>query len=139
MTHSYHIHGMTCNGCRSHVEEVLSKVESVLKATVNLEKAEATIEMESPIPIEIFQEALKSDGAQFSIHTGGTHHHPEKKRVNNPKAKALVSFIVPCTAKAIKPTINLVIVLFAEWIWLKNKIFCREQQRNGPVLCTLKL
>ena len=31
---------MTCNGCRSHVEETLSKVEGVSKATVDLEKAE---------------------------------------------------------------------------------------------------
>ena len=45
MKHTYHIHGMTCNGCRSHVEETLSKVEGVSKATVDLEKAEATIEM----------------------------------------------------------------------------------------------
>ncbi|MET2985956.1 heavy metal translocating P-type ATPase [Aureibaculum conchae] len=68
MKHTYHIHGMTCNGCRTHVEETLSKVEGVSKATVNLEKAEATIEMESHIPIETFQEALKIDGDRYSIH-----------------------------------------------------------------------
>ena len=34
---------MNCNGCRSHVEEILSKVEGVSKAKVDLEKAEATI------------------------------------------------------------------------------------------------
>ena len=45
MKHTYHIHGMTCNGCRSHVEEILSKVEGVSKATVDLQNAEATIEM----------------------------------------------------------------------------------------------
>ena len=59
MKHTYHIHGMTCNGCRSHVEETLSKVEGVSKATVNLEKAEATIEMESHIPIRDISESLK--------------------------------------------------------------------------------
>ena len=58
MKHSYHIHGMTCNGCRNHVEETLSKVEGVSEATVDLDKAEATIEMESHIPIEKFQEAF---------------------------------------------------------------------------------
>ena len=31
---------MTCNGCRSHVEEALSKVKGVSKATVDLKKAE---------------------------------------------------------------------------------------------------
>ena len=61
MQHIYHIHGMTCNGCRSHVEETLSKVEGVTKATVDLKKAEATIDMGSHIPIEKLQEALKND------------------------------------------------------------------------------
>ncbi|MBQ0768921.1 MAG: copper-translocating P-type ATPase [Bizionia sp.] len=68
MKHIYHIHGMTCNGCRSHVEKTLSEVEGVSKATVDLEKAEATIEMASHISIETFQEALKNDGGSYSIH-----------------------------------------------------------------------
>lgn len=55
MKHTYHIHGMTCNGCRSHVEETLSKVKGISKVTVNLEKAEATIEMEKHIPIKPFK------------------------------------------------------------------------------------
>lgn len=95
MTHSYHIHGMTCDGCRSHVEETLSKVEGVSKATVDLEKEEATIEMGSHIPIEIFQEALKSDGAQYSIHVAGLHHHPEEKKVEKPKSKGTGVFYCP--------------------------------------------
>ena len=44
MKHTYHIHGMTCNGCRNHVEQTLSKIEGVTNASVDLEKAEATIE-----------------------------------------------------------------------------------------------
>lgn len=79
MTHTYDIKGMTCDGCRSHVEETLSEVDGVLEATVNLEKAEATIEMESHIPIERFQEALKNDGGTYSIHTVGAHLHVEAK------------------------------------------------------------
>lgn len=79
MKHTYHIHGMTCDGCRSHVEETLSKVEGVLEAIVSLEKAEATIEMESHIPIETFQEALKNDGGTYSIHPVGAHQHIEAK------------------------------------------------------------
>jgi Cu+-exporting ATPase len=80
MKHTYHIHGMTCNGCRSHVEETLSKMDGVSKATVNLEKAEATIEMKHHIPIETFQEALKKDGGKYSIHRPGEHnHHSEAK------------------------------------------------------------
>jgi Cu2+-exporting ATPase len=59
---------MTCNGCRSHVEQTLSKVDGVIHISVNLEKAEAAIEMESHIPIETFQKALQDDGGSYSIH-----------------------------------------------------------------------
>ncbi|MFD1613721.1 heavy metal translocating P-type ATPase [Gelatiniphilus marinus] len=96
MKHTYHIHGMTCNGCRTHVEETLSKVKGVSKATVNLEKAKATIEMESHIPIEKFQEALKNDGGRYSIHKQGEHHHHlEDKKENQPKAKGTGTFYCP--------------------------------------------
>lgn len=69
MTHIYNIKGMTCNGCRSHVEKTLNKVEGVSKAEVDLEKAEAVIEMKSHIPLETFQQALKDDGGKYSIST----------------------------------------------------------------------
>ena len=64
MKHTYHIHGMTCNGCRSHVEEVLSEVEGVSKASVNLVNAEATLEMESHISLATFQKALKTNNSR---------------------------------------------------------------------------
>ncbi|QAA81634.1 copper-translocating P-type ATPase [Aequorivita sp. H23M31] len=67
MTHTYKINGMTCNGCRSHVEKTLSEVEGVSNASVNLEKAEATIEMDKHIPLEVFQKALEDDGGRYSI------------------------------------------------------------------------
>ena len=96
MKHTYHIHGMTCNGCRSHVEETLSKVDGVSKVTVDLEKAEATIEMESHIPIEKFQEALKADGGQYSIHQNSEHQHThDKKKVEKPKGQGTGTFYCP--------------------------------------------
>ncbi|WP_178984906.1 heavy metal translocating P-type ATPase [Winogradskyella helgolandensis] len=96
MKHTYHIHGMTCNGCRSHVEETLYKVVGVSKATVNLEKAEATIEMESHIPIETFQEALKKDGDRYSIHKQGEQHqHSNDKKKEQPKGKGTGTFYCP--------------------------------------------
>ncbi|WP_179354335.1 heavy metal translocating P-type ATPase [Winogradskyella vidalii] len=95
MKHTYHIHGMTCNGCRSHVEETLSKVEGVSKASVDLEKAEATIEMESHIPIERFQEALKKDGGKYSIHKLGEHLHTKVEKEKQPKGKGTGTFYCP--------------------------------------------
>jgi len=94
MKHTYHIHGMTCKGCRSHVEETLSKVKGVSKATVNLEKAEATIEMESHIPLETFQEALKNDGDRYSIHKLDEKPTQDKK-VKTPKGKGTGTFYCP--------------------------------------------
>ena len=91
MQHTYHIHGMTCNGCRSHVEKILSKVDGVTKASVDLEKAEAAIEMEKHIPIETFQKALKDDGDTYSIHPLGEREEQEprpnrfQKPVRSPK------------------------------------------------------
>ncbi|WNH12446.1 heavy metal translocating P-type ATPase [Thalassobellus suaedae] len=95
MKHTYHIHGMTCNGCRSHVEQTLSKVKGVSKASVDLEKAEAIIEMESHIPMDTFQEALKKDGGRYSIHKLGTHHHSEEKKEEKPKGKGTGTFYCP--------------------------------------------
>lgn len=58
---------MTCNGCRGHVEQTLNEVVGVSKASVNLEKAEAVIEMEKHIPLKVFEKALEDDGGSYSI------------------------------------------------------------------------
>jgi Cu2+-exporting ATPase len=58
---------MTCNGCRGHVENTLSEIEGVSKASVNLEKAEAVIEMEKHISLNVFEKALEDDGGRYSI------------------------------------------------------------------------
>lgn len=96
MKHTYHIHGMTCNGCRKHVEETLSKVQGVSKVAVDLEKAEATIEIEKHIHLETFQEALKNDGGRYSIHNlGEHHHHSEPKQHDKPNGKGTGVFYCP--------------------------------------------
>ena len=108
MKHTYHIHGMTCNGCRTHVEKTLSKVDGVIDVLVDLEKSEAVIEMESHIPIESFQEALKQDGGSYSIHKSGKHHHKDdsakvntehsrstKAKKQKPKGKGTGTFYCP--------------------------------------------
>ena len=60
MKHTYIVTGMTCNGCRASVEDALNKIPKVEKASVNLEKSEATIEMSQHISIESLQNALPS-------------------------------------------------------------------------------
>lgn len=94
MKHTYHIHGMTCNGCRGHVEETLSNIEGVINATVNLEKSETVIETKSHIALEIFQEALKKDGGRYSIHNVGEHVQTSKKQTQ-PKGQGTGVFYCP--------------------------------------------
>ena len=103
MIHTYHIHGMTCNGCRNHVEETLSKLEGVSKVTVDLDKAEATIKMKSHISIETFQEALKKSGDKYSIHNQGEHHHySQAKKKMQAKGKGTGTFYCPMHCEADK-------------------------------------
>lgn len=94
MKHTYHIHGMTCNGCRNHVEQILTKVDGVNHVSVNLEKAEAIIEMEKHIALEKFQQALKEDGGSYSIHTKGAQ-HPVHKKIEKPKGQGTGTFYCP--------------------------------------------
>ncbi|WP_396633277.1 heavy metal translocating P-type ATPase [Maribacter sp. R86514] len=79
MKNTYQIHGMTCNGCRGHVEQTLVKISGVSNAAVNLEKAEAVLEMENEIPLKTLQAAMKADGGHYSIHELGAHVHEATK------------------------------------------------------------
>lgn len=78
MTHIYSISGMSCNGCRTHVEEALSNTKGVTKATVNLQKAEAVIEMKQHIPLGTLRKALKSLEGNYDISLPGESVHTHK-------------------------------------------------------------
>ncbi|MCO4821300.1 MAG: copper-translocating P-type ATPase [Flavobacteriaceae bacterium] len=95
MKHRYHIHGMTCNGCRGHVEATLSKVEGVSKAIVDLEKAEAILEMASHVPIKHFQDALKNDGGRYSIHELDERHQIKDQKEKQPEGEGAGVFYCP--------------------------------------------
>ena len=60
MKHTYTIEGMTCNGCRTDVENKLNQIGGILNAEVNLEKEEAVIEMSKHISILELQNSLPS-------------------------------------------------------------------------------
>lgn len=57
MKHTYTILGMTCNRCKATVEERLNELDGV-KATVDLQKQEAIVEMEQYIPLEELQKQI---------------------------------------------------------------------------------
>ena len=89
---------MSCNNCRSHVEEALKKTEGVISVTVDLQKAEAIIEMESHIPLEQFQEALKREGGNYTISLpgqGAQLHNEHKMQVKTAVGKGSGIFYCP--------------------------------------------
>lgn len=54
--------GMSCNGCRNHVERYLNEQEGV-KASVNLEKSQALIEYdESKVTISDLERFVQESG-----------------------------------------------------------------------------
>ncbi len=95
MNHIYHIKGMSCNGCRNHVEKALSEVDGVQKAVVDLEKAEASIEMEAHIPLDVFQQALANDGGRYSIDLPGMESATEETEVKLPEGNRTGTFYCP--------------------------------------------
>ncbi|PTB93105.1 ATPase, partial [Marivirga lumbricoides] len=82
MQHTYKISGMSCNGCRSHVEESLKKAPHVTAVSVDLQKAEATIEMDSHVSIEHLQKTLEGSTYSISLPSDQNHQH-----TNEPKKK----------------------------------------------------
>ncbi|MFT6928945.1 MAG: Cu+-exporting ATPase [Sediminicola sp.] len=95
MKHTYHIDGMTCNGCRSHVEATLQKVDGVVSAYVDLDKAEAVIEMDSHIPIASFKTALEKAGGHYTIHMQGEKKEDIQKKDSTPKGKGTGTYYCP--------------------------------------------
>ncbi|SMC56931.1 heavy metal translocating P-type ATPase [Pedobacter nyackensis] len=61
MKHTYKITGMTCQGCRTKVENALNSISGV-SAEVTLEPAEATITMDKHISTEKLQGAISAVG-----------------------------------------------------------------------------
>ncbi len=59
MTHSYTITGMTCNGCATKVQKLLSAVGGVENVNINLETNEAAITMHHHIQTIALKNALK--------------------------------------------------------------------------------
>jgi P-type Cu+ transporter len=86
MKQSYSIYGMSCNNCRAHVEEALKNTDGVESAVVDLEKAEAIIEVKTVIPIEKLRENVTKAG-HYNISFPGDNDFAEKFRQEREKAK----------------------------------------------------
>jgi len=88
MEKTYKVDGMTCNGCRGHVEEILSKVERVEKVHVLLDEAEAQIS--GNVDLTDFQKSLKEDGGHYSIRN--VEDAPAKKEETPDEAKTAKNY-----------------------------------------------
>ncbi|WP_296313411.1 heavy metal translocating P-type ATPase [Winogradskyella sp. UBA3174] len=58
MKHTYNVSGMTCNGCKSSVEESLSVLPNIENISVNLEAKEAIISMKTHLDLKTLQNVL---------------------------------------------------------------------------------
>lgn len=59
MKHTYAVTGMTCAGCQYKVQHLLSQVNHVIEASVDLEKGQVTVDMDQHIATPTLQAALK--------------------------------------------------------------------------------
>lgn len=60
MKHTFTISGMTCEGCKAKVIYLLHQVNGVKNVQINLEKAEAEIEMEQHLETSMLKDALRA-------------------------------------------------------------------------------
>ena len=67
MKHTYKITGMSCEGCKTSVEQSLKGLKEIEHLTVDLENAEVTIEMSKHISLEKLQETLLNSGLHYTI------------------------------------------------------------------------
>lgn len=65
MIHTYKISGMSCGGCAHHVEEILSEINGVVTAKVDIETGTAEVEMKEHIGIDMFNNVFL--GTKFTI------------------------------------------------------------------------
>ena len=84
MKQNYYIQGMSCQGCKNHVQNALALVPGVNNVVVDLEKGEASIESSSHIETAQLQKYLSDSGGHYSISehmtTGrGVKHKPVHK------------------------------------------------------------
>ncbi len=85
MKHTYQISGMTCNGCKSHVEKALKAVEGISDVSVDLANKEAVVQMDHHVPLDQLKQTLKEDGGRYDIHRPDEHihhHQPVPKSKN---------------------------------------------------------
>lgn len=86
---------MTCTGCRNHVKEALNSVKGISNATVDLKNGTASIEMNSPIHLQTFQDALNKIKGNYTISLPDNGHHHQVKKIEPIKGEGTGTFYCP--------------------------------------------
>ncbi|MBC8033178.1 MAG: cation transporter [Chitinophagaceae bacterium] len=81
MTHTYHISGMTCTGCKATVTKLLSQVEGIQQVAIDLEKQQAVLTMQRHIDTATLKSALK-DYSKYQLSDASTDHHVDMQPEN---------------------------------------------------------
>lgn len=79
MKEKYSISGMSCEGCKSHVENTLRQVPGVTEVQVDLKQGEAEVTSAPEVDLAILQTAMAANG-HYGIHPLGEI-IPDKKKV----------------------------------------------------------
>ncbi|MEP2511627.1 MAG: heavy metal translocating P-type ATPase [Reichenbachiella sp.] len=76
MKHTFHISGMSCKGCKSHVEHALSTLPHIQQVNIDLKEETAELTMDEHVSLEVLQHALK--GSLYQIHPESHPRVPKK-------------------------------------------------------------
>ena len=71
MKHRYQINGMTCNSCKTSVEDVLGGLAGVKNVTADINDSIVSIVMDTHISTDTLQQALMSAGLHYKISMEG--------------------------------------------------------------------
>lgn len=76
MKRTFHISGMSCNGCKAHVEHALGKLPHVQQITVDLKQEIAVLITDAEVSLETLQQSL--NGSLYQIHPESHPREPKK-------------------------------------------------------------
>lgn len=102
MIHTYKITGMTCAACPANVQNLLSQVEGVKNAAIDLSSGEVKIEMDKHLSITLLKDALKSN-PKYQI---------AEKSVIMPEQNTLLQSVPPSWLQTYQPLLLIIAYIF---------------------------
>ncbi|TDQ77414.1 heavy metal translocating P-type ATPase [Sphingobacterium yanglingense] len=73
--HTYYISGMTCDGCRTQIENKLNEIPGI-NVRISLEEEKAEIESEDHLELAKLQEKISEISSNYQLHEQAHSHHP---------------------------------------------------------------